>query len=161
MGRCINFTGRGEIWGGGVWVDICSKLWVCFVCLAWLYIDHLVSLSFLARSLIIFNWVRGFHFVFCFVFSRGNKTDQGNLGHSHPWVSSFKLGPWASPWGVDSQDRQWFPYRFWVSVPNRQSWGLVEPSDCKWKYWRYDRSDLKIVNKRESTSDLEPVCCKK
>lgn len=118
--------GRGDLWGGGrgkLRGDICSKLWVCFVCLAWLYIDHLVSLSFLARSLIIFNWVS--RFCVCFVFSRGNKTDQGNLGHSHPWVSSFKLGPWASTWVVDSEDRQWFPYRFWVSVPNRQSWGPV------------------------------------
>ena len=64
-GSVYKFYGEGGNLGGGFrGVDICSKLWVCFVCLAWLYIDHLVSLSFLARSLIIFNWVRGFHFVF-------------------------------------------------------------------------------------------------
>ena len=56
-GSVYKFYGKGRNFGGKLRVDICSKLWVCFVCLAWLYIDHLVSLSFLARSLIIFNWV--------------------------------------------------------------------------------------------------------
>jgi len=45
------------IFNGGR-ADIYSKIVSLFVCLAWLYIDHLVSLSILARSLIIGSFSR-------------------------------------------------------------------------------------------------------